>query len=583
MRSVLLVLSLALVGFLALQPSGAQQATINVTTLDDVVADDGECSLREALENAADQAATHDDCAAGDIFNVIIVPAGTITLSGTELHVTGAVTISGQGMDETVISGNSLSGVFHVNSGGSVAFEDLEIREGLASEGAGILHTLGELTLDRVRLELNVATNFGGGVFSSSSASLLAIIDSQFVGNTSANFGGGLVFDAEAGPRTASIVDSIFRENSAVTSGGGAWFRSGELLVMGSRFMENSANFFAGLFLWAVEADVVDSRIEDNVATVIGGGVGLIDGAAATFNGVRIEDNVAADGGGIVMPGEGQPTTVRIFDSVIINNDVPGNGGGIHMGQGTLEIQDSSILLHHATLGGSGIWVQLAPDRSGHVSISGSRFWSNVTVAQGGALYFNGLDGDGEVEIESSSFDNNNSGVGLYFAGVNASIVNSTIRSSAGTSIHAASPLTNLVITNSTIVGDYPGNVASNVLVHASQLATVTLNNSVVVLAREDGCLAITGGTILGTNNANDDGTCPGAIDIDGYEALLPPEFIGRQWFHRPAPGSALIDAANNALCPDVDQLGAVRFDGACDIGAIEFFFPHVVPGIARD
>lgn len=56
-------------------------ATITVNGLGDSLATDGVCTLREAVLNANNDAATYPDCAAGSGPDVINLPAGTITLA----------------------------------------------------------------------------------------------------------------------------------------------------------------------------------------------------------------------------------------------------------------------------------------------------------------------------------------------------------------------------------------------------------------------------------------------------------------------------------------------------------------------
>src|SRR5258705_12158982 len=75
-----LVLGAAVSAVLA---SGAQAATIDVDTTADVVSNDPNCSLREAITSANDDSnAAEDACALGSGPDTINVPAGTYQLSG---------------------------------------------------------------------------------------------------------------------------------------------------------------------------------------------------------------------------------------------------------------------------------------------------------------------------------------------------------------------------------------------------------------------------------------------------------------------------------------------------------------------
>ena len=77
-----LVLPLALMLAFALPPGAAHAAGIAVTTTADELNNDGECSLREAIQ-AANTNSVVDACVAGAGDDTITLPAGTYTLTIT--------------------------------------------------------------------------------------------------------------------------------------------------------------------------------------------------------------------------------------------------------------------------------------------------------------------------------------------------------------------------------------------------------------------------------------------------------------------------------------------------------------------
>ncbi|MCA9493293.1 MAG: CSLREA domain-containing protein, partial [Myxococcales bacterium] len=103
--------------WLALPIAGA--ATIDVTTTDDVVADDGLCSLREALAAARDQVGSGSsagECAAGDAgTDEIALPAGT-SFPASTLTIDSEVSLVGQGMGITVIDGGDTVEIFRASA-----------------------------------------------------------------------------------------------------------------------------------------------------------------------------------------------------------------------------------------------------------------------------------------------------------------------------------------------------------------------------------------------------------------------------------------------------------------------------------
>lgn len=601
--------------YLLHQPTLAQDATINVTTLDDTIAADDECSLREALINAANAAAVHADCTAGAATNEVVIPAGTVVLNGTSLPVSGDILIRGAGMDETAVSGDSASAVFSVDSTGGVTFEDLEIRDGDAvAGGAGLRHLLGNLTLEGVRFVQNHSTDAGGALDSHFLAGHVRITSSEFIGNSSDNFGGAIAFNGEGDPRSLALADTHFEGNSTTGGGGAVNARfaailvtdstfvdneaaaggalasnGGEITITGSAFALNTATSSGGAILLSAgifpgSLDISDTDIQDNESGTLGGGLALGGNISVALHDVAIDNNAASNGGGVSVVASLYHTVVDINDSRIFSNDASSNGGGIFFEAGTLTIERTSMSLNGGDLGDSALWIWSAPGQEVDVTFRESRVQAHTAPVPGAGIAFHPVGADATLLVDSSSFSGLSSAgysaIGIH-GGVQATVVNSTFTSSPGTAIRVSDPTTHMDIVNSTFVGDSTGSIVANHLLHAIHNGSITVRNSAFVLAREAACVEENNGTITGTNNADDDGTCPGAILLDGDE-LKPPFFDGHTWVHAPREDVSLIGAGDPAHCPDTDQRGFARAE-ACTIGSIEFYHTLFAPNLAKD
>jgi len=99
LMSVFVVLAM-LFSFANVSPASAAVGIVVNSNADDTVANDGACTLREAINNAnSDSDITGGDCAAGAGADSITFDADyTITLVGSQLPaVTGEMTITGTG------------------------------------------------------------------------------------------------------------------------------------------------------------------------------------------------------------------------------------------------------------------------------------------------------------------------------------------------------------------------------------------------------------------------------------------------------------------------------------------------------
>jgi large repetitive protein len=228
---------------------------IVVNTTNDELNNNGNCSLREALQAAnLDQAV--DACPAGNGLDTITLPKGKYVLtraginedagSTGDLDINSSLIIRGAGMGDTLIDGNQLDRVFHITGGYTVKISGMSIQNGFAAVdaptgdgGAGILnHRDGDLTLSKSILNANHAEFTGGGLDNAGKA---ALFDVTISGNT-AEIGGGI-------------------------------FSNGTLLLKGITFVGNMATHSGGGLDNNKSATLTNVTFSDNTAILLGGGI----------------------------------------------------------------------------------------------------------------------------------------------------------------------------------------------------------------------------------------------------------------------------------------------------------------------
>ncbi len=140
-----LTAGLAFVGMVFVSGVGASAAVLEVDpTVPDVLATDGQCSLREAITNANDDAATWPDCPTGTGPDRVEIGAGAHYPS-TAILVVGELDVVGAGADTTVID----AGSFRVEPGATARIARLTIS---GAVGYGISNA-GDLTVDEAVIE----------------------------------------------------------------------------------------------------------------------------------------------------------------------------------------------------------------------------------------------------------------------------------------------------------------------------------------------------------------------------------------------------------------------------------------------
>jgi predicted outer membrane repeat protein len=347
---------------LALAPvSNVHAATVPVTSL----LDDGSAgTLRIVLQNANP----------GDIitFNV----TGIINLVVGQLLINKNLTITGPGVSLLTINGGGAGRIFDIGAGSTVSISDMTITGGsVLTDGAGIRNS-GILTLDRMLITANVATQVGsrgGGIMNQNGGvpgmGMLTINDSTISNNTAKKDGGGIysdigttltlkrdtvtgnstsdvggrgggiaVYSAELTQSTLNMDDTTVSSNSAQNYGGGIAFSAtipmngafGTLNITDSVINQNSTYYAiaggqgGGLYIERfVNSTIQNTTISSNTATGVGslGGGMITYGTTVNFNNVTVASNSADLGGGVYLNSSfGTLSTLKTQNSIIGDN-----------------------------------------------------------------------------------------------------------------------------------------------------------------------------------------------------------------------------------------------------------------------
>jgi hypothetical protein len=202
------------------------------------------CTLRKAVNNASDNAATYPQCQAGEagpvVDTIVFNLPGTVTftLAGVneeggetgDLDVTDNLTIIGH-PDGTTIDAADLDRVFHVHAGVTLTLRNIHITNGRWPNGGGILVEQGAtLNLENSTISSSFAFQGPGGGIYASSNSVVNITNSTLSGNSAEDHGGAMYVEGGA---VVNIINSTITGNfsntglcGGITNGGTVNLRS---------------------------------------------------------------------------------------------------------------------------------------------------------------------------------------------------------------------------------------------------------------------------------------------------------------------------------------------------------------------
>jgi len=318
---------------LAYASSPASAATINVNTTADTKADDGKCSLREAItsanKNTASGAAS-GECAAGsgsasdgsgsgsDLINLGV--KGTMNLTGALPDLESAMEIKGPGADQLTVRRDETT----LNYG---FFTDYSIFTLWApfTCGSGSCGSVPiDVSISGITISNGKNANAAGGILNTDDVSL-TISGCTISGNSAGGSGGGI-----ANQGTLTVSGSTISGNSA-DAGGGIDNFLGTLTISGSTISGNTATFAGGgsgggggvennthLSDPDQKTTITNSTISGNTATNRGGGFYNVDGRSVIENST-ITNNTAPSGKGSGVASYGDTSTSTEVLSTIIS------------------------------------------------------------------------------------------------------------------------------------------------------------------------------------------------------------------------------------------------------------------------
>ena len=214
--------------FLLFAPA-ALAATITVNSLGDALTTNGQCTFREAILNANNNAATWPDCTAGSGADVIDLPAGTITMAiggivedngaTGDFDVHDSVTINGN-PGGTTVNGNNLDRVFDINGKIfyvplttalpiTVFMNDLHITGANAvGDGGGIaINQLTTMTLTNVTVSNCRTNNDAAGINVASDANV-TMINCTVTGNSCPWLASGVRNDSQLTMSSCTVTNN---------------------------------------------------------------------------------------------------------------------------------------------------------------------------------------------------------------------------------------------------------------------------------------------------------------------------------------------------------------------------------------
>ncbi len=418
----------------------ARAATINVTVGTDAALGptDGQCSLREAINNANDTAAPPDspDCATPTYggADTITFSVATVTLTtNTNISIITNVTIQGP----VTLNGNNGTNIFVVGGGAPVTLNQVTFTNGHTSgAGGAILVNDGSLNINENNFNNNTADGGGGGaIFVQGANNGLSVIDSIFTSNSTAGDGGAIYYSA-ANPMTITntgfLTNHAGTDNTNTGGSGGAIYHNGPGNI--GPFTAITAGFFSGNTVANAESDDGGGAIYHNngVLNIFGSAFSgnNVDGTdgngGAIFNNSTSDFSLAIEYSsfgpvlGLTLP---PPLDILPFTNpnTVTGTTDPTAGGGAIFNRGPMFVLGTAFLSNTSSSHGGAIFNVASTTDVGtpgqDVQIANSLIDGNTATGDGGGIYQNNVDDLIKLVNDTISSNTAANGGGIFNTG----------------------------------------------------------------------------------------------------------------------------------------------------------------------
>ena len=314
--------------------------------------------------------------------------------------------------------------------GGSAKISDNTSREG----GGIYTNSMGTLNIQDNAIITNNSSLLGGGINASSYGGSVNIQENAIIANNNAEIGGGLYIMSTYYDKACTFTmrdHSLIIGNTSITGGGGIYSKHTNITmrdyakVTGNTISGDRSTDGGGICYYGDDSDIlimqdyaeISNNIINNDRTFIGilsadggGGLYLVKGTAILKDNAAIKDNevtgIYNGGGGVFVWGDG---SLWLQDNSIISGNKAQRGGGVY----TYKWWDNETSKLHMQ-GNPVISNNIASIEGGGVNID---FYTIFQIS-GGTIYGN-MEGDNSNRV-NNGVNINGSGAALFKDGPNA-------------------------------------------------------------------------------------------------------------------------------------------------------------------
>lgn len=360
------------------------------------------------------------------VLNGVIYNAGNLTIENAVFNENDASVFGGDGgaiynenkaqvllcysefIKNKAVNGGAIynNGIFNITNA--------KINGSTATEKGGFIYNIGNLSISTCQsVEGNlISAKDGGFVYNAKDDAKEGtfVINGGIFSNAYASENGGFIFNAGT-----FVMNKGELSNNIANEKGGAIYNTGNITINYGEFVSNKAATGSSIYINGGRLNIFDGVVSNHgISSTSGDAIYAENGSVVNIKNAEFKNNTTTNGAIVLINSE-----LYAIDTSFIENKV---GGAINASnKSTVVIKRVVFTLNTATNGGA---INL---NNSSLSVQDSRFNSNTSTENGGAIYASNTSKAYQVNIEEVEFTSNrsNNGGAVYLQNCYGEILDS--------------------------------------------------------------------------------------------------------------------------------------------------------------
>ncbi len=283
---------------------------------------------------------------------------------------------------------NSTSAYTYIGEQNDTVESKVIFERNASGDSAGAIYAKNYISIKNTVFKDNTAVTSGAAIYAT--ALRMYIENTSFIGNEAGKYGGAIsIGEANGKDETdLSVLNCRFESNTAASYGGAIYLYTGAVAnLFNTDFISNSANYGGAFYLnSAASLELNRSDIKNNSSVKGGGAIYMVEDSTLLMNAVYGYQNSGAGGGFLYA----KKSTLSMYNSVLEENTSSSLGGAINLQADAASSFYATEFKNNVATGNGGA-LNIYTGNAVQTLFHSCTFTGNTSGNYGGAMYISSV------------------------------------------------------------------------------------------------------------------------------------------------------------------------------------------------